>query len=85
MALKGSPNKNRKKDKKQPITIADIQAIRQMDHEQLYNRLEQTLGSTKNVVDEKPDVSYTCSELNTNFSLQLAGLVSILLVITLII
>lgn len=60
MALKGSPNKNRKKIVKQPITIADIAAIREMDHEQLYEKLEKTLGTTKNkkMLDKKPEESY---------------------------
>ena len=58
MALKGSPNKNRKKVVKTPVTIADIEAIRKMDHEQLYAQLEKTLGSTKKVVDETSVLSH---------------------------
>lgn len=77
MALKGSPNKNRKKVVKTPITIADIETIRKMDHEQLYAQLEKTLGSTKKVVDESVSIEYNDTE-NSIFNWKFISVLGVL-------
>lgn len=83
MALKGSPNKNRKKVVKTPITIADIETIRKMDHEQLYAQLEKTLGSTKKVVDESVSIEYNDTE-NSIFNWKFISVLGVLVLFLII-
>lgn len=83
MALKGSPNKNRKKVVKTPVTIADIEAIRKMDHKQLYAQLEKTLGSTKKVVDESIGIEYNDTE-NSIFNWKLISVLGVLVLFLII-
>lgn len=84
MAIKGSPNKNKKKSVKKvlpPLQYVDIEHIESLDHIQLQEHLEKSLPKKPVVVEEVIDIPVS---KESNYMPQILGLAIFVLVLVIL-